>query len=108
MTIQITPANFANQAISAGSRYAKSKAIYYGEQKTLTFETYLKTEYIPTGKENITIISKGVEYRPDLVSYDYYGHVDNWWKIMEANGMKDIWDFKAGTTIILPDVSVSM
>jgi hypothetical protein len=51
------------------------------------------------------VISKGVEHRPDLVSFDHYGHVDNWWRILEANNIKDIWDFKAGTTIILPDVS---
>jgi len=40
------------------------------------------------------------------VSHEYYGHVDNWWKILEANQIKDIWDFKAGITIMLPDISV--
>jgi hypothetical protein len=44
-----------------------------------------------------------MEYRPDLVSQDKYGLPDFWWKIMEVNGMKDIMDFKAGKTIVLPE-----
>jgi hypothetical protein len=38
-----------------------------------------------------------------LVSYDAYGFVDNWWRILEANQMKDVWDFKTGKTIIIPN-----
>lgn len=92
--------------VAAGSRYRSSSIIYYGEKRFLTFETYVRTEYEPTGDENVMVITKGTEYRPDLVSYDYYGYPDNWWKIMEANGMNDIFDFKAGTTIILPVTEV--
>ena len=96
------------QVVSAGSRYVKGRIVYYGEQKFLTFETYVRVPYEEQGTESIMVINKGVEYRPDLVSYEHYGHVDNWWKILEANKMKDIWDFKAGTTIILPDVATLM
>lgn len=58
---------------------------------------------MPTGREKIMVITKGVEYRPDLVSYDVYGFVDNWWHIMEVNKIYDIIDFKAGQTIMLPE-----
>jgi len=44
-----------------------------------------------------------MEYRPDLVSRDKYGIPDFWWKIMEVNNIKDIIDFKAGRTIVLPE-----
>jgi len=89
--------------MASGSRYMKQNVIYYGEKRIITFDTYNRETYQATGKEKVMMINKGVEYRPDLVSYDYYGFVDNWWRILEVNGMKDIFEFKAGATIILPD-----
>lgn len=94
----------ASQIVATGSRYENSPVIFYGEQRFLTFETYIRRNYEPTGNENVMIINKGVEYRPDLVSYDYYGFSDHWWRILEANGMKDIFEFKAGVTIMLPTI----
>lgn len=92
----------ASNLVSAGSRYLNSSVLYYGDKNFLTFETYKRKPYVKTGNEKVMLITKGVEYRPDLVSYDYYGFSDIWWKILEANGMHDIYDFKAGLTIILP------
>lgn len=92
--------------LAANSRYLKQNIIYYGEKRILTFDTYIKKEFTPTGYEKTMLITKGFEYRPDLVSYNYYGFVDYWWKILECNKMKDIFDFKAGKTIILPSVSL--
>lgn len=91
------------EVLAPGSRYLKQKVVYWGESRKMTFDTYIREPYTPTGREKVMMISKGVEYRPDLVSYDVYGFVDNWWRILEANSMKDIWEFKAGKTIILPD-----
>lgn len=101
--IQVTDIR-AETLVTGSSRYATRKVIYYGEQKFITFDTYIRTPYEPNGKEKIMVINKGVEYRPDLVSFDFYGSVDYWWKIMEANGIKDIYDFKAGRTILLPNL----
>ena len=101
MTIPIEYSSTTSVA-SSGSRYEKSRLIYYGEQRFLTYETYLRKKYNYNGTENVMVISKGVEYRPDLVSYEYYGYPDNWWRIMEVNGMKDIFEFKTGVTIFLP------
>ena len=89
--------------LAPNSRYMKQNIIYYGEKRIITFDTYIRENYKPSGKEKVMLITKGVEYRPDLVSYDFYGFVDNWWRILEVNGMKDIYDFKAGKTIILPN-----
>lgn len=91
------------EVVTSSSRYIKQQVIYYSENKILTFDTYNRNTYTPTGEEKIMVINKGLEYRPDLVSFDVYGFVDNWWRILEANKMKDIWEFKAGRTIILPD-----
>lgn len=89
--------------MSGGSRYLKQNVIYYGERRFLTFDTYLRQPYIPDGGEQVMVITKGIEYRPDLVSYDVYGFPDAWWMILEANKMKDVFEFKAGRTIILPN-----
>ena len=51
----------------------------------------------------MAVIPSGMEFRPDLVSKEKYGVPDFWWKILEANKMKDIFEFRAGKTIILPE-----
>jgi hypothetical protein len=89
--------------LAPGSRYMDQNVIYYGDKKLITFDTYNKKEYTKTGNEKIMVLTKGVEFRPDLVSFDVYGFPDNWWRILEVNGIKDIWEFRAGKTIFLPD-----
>lgn len=93
-----------DNVVDSNSRYANRKIIYYGDKRLLTFETYIRQPYKFNGKEKVMLINKGVEYRPDLVSYDVYGIPDFWWRILEANNMYDIWDFKVGTTIQLPNL----
>lgn len=103
MTIPIQYTNIrANEIVTPSSRYKNQPVIYWSEQNYITFTTYLRIPYQVTGKENVMVITKGVEYRPDLVSQDVYGLPDNWWRIMQANKMMDIMEFKAGVTIMLP------
>lgn len=92
----------ADNIVTPASRYKNQPVIYWSDQNYITFTTYLRKPYVATGAENVMVINKGVEYRPDLVSQDVYGLPDNWWKILEANNMMDIMDFKSGTTIMLP------
>lgn len=104
MTQPIESARIENRLVFApSSRYRNQNIIYYGEKRLITLDIYNRQTYTKSGNEKIMVITKGVEYRPDLVSYDIYGFVDNWWRILEANNMKDIFDFKAGTTIFLPN-----
>lgn len=93
----------ADSIVPITSRYANQSVIYYGEKRILTFDTYNKRKYNFDGNEKVMLITKGIEYRPDLVSYDVYGFVSNWWRILEVNNMKDIWEFKSGKTIIIPN-----
>ena len=90
----------ATTFVSPTSRYANSVVEYYSELKKITFETYKRRKFVSSDQDKFMIITK--EYRPDLVSFDFYGTVDFWWQIMEANGMKDVLEFKAGVTIRLP------
>ena len=48
------------------------------------------------------MINKSSEFRPDLISAEFYGSTMFWWKIMESNGIKDIYDFKSGLSIRIP------
>lgn len=85
------------------SRYSKSRVIYYSDEKIITFETYKRKPFVPSPRDQVAVITPGLEYRPDLMSFEKYGVSDFWWKIMEANGIKDVADFRAGRTIVLPE-----
>ena len=89
--------------VTATSRYLNSKVVYYTERKLLTFTTYKKHNFPPTNNDQFMVITKGVEYRPDLVSQRVYNAPDFWWHILEANNMKDIYEFKAGVNIRIPN-----
>lgn len=93
-----------SSVVDAASRYNKSAIIYYGDQRFITFETYKRVNYVPSDGDRFYVITKSTEYRPDLVSQRAYGTVGYWWKILEANNMMDILDFKAGTNIVIPNV----
>lgn len=93
----------ADEFVNKTSRYIDSRIIYYSESKILTFETYKKKPILMSSNDQVAVIPPGMEYRPDLMSRFKYGVVDFWWKIMEANKMKDIMEFAAGKTIVLPE-----
>lgn len=104
MAIKIQPAKTnATVFVDNTSRYAGSKVLLYGEDNVLTFETYKRKPPRFTPTDKYWVIDKAREFRPDLVSRAAYGFTSNWWKIMEANNIKDIWDFKAGVNIRIPD-----
>jgi hypothetical protein len=85
------------------SRYADSTVIYYTENKLLTFPSYKKNKTMFRKEDKYYVVTAGTEYRPDLVSNIAYGTVDFWWKIMEANNIKDVFDFKSGLNIRIPN-----
>lgn len=92
----------ASKFVTPTSRYIDSTVYYYTENKFITFETYKRKPIATSPTDKYMVITKSREYRPDLVSNAVYGTVDFWWKILEANSMKDILEFKAGVTIRLP------
>src|SRR5688572_3455695 len=92
-----------DELVAATSRYLDSKVIYYGNNAVLTFKTYKRVKTTPKTGDRFGIVEPGQEFRPDLVSNAAYGTPDFWWKIMEANNIHDIFDFKAGINIRVPD-----
>ena len=98
VTTDVPPTDFVNPT----SRYIDSEVILWGENRLLTFNTYKRTPIDVTEEDQFTVIKPGDEFRPDLTSFRVYGTVDFWWRIMEANGLADIFDYRAGLNIRLP------
>ena len=100
--ITLTNLNPINGFAAPLSRYINSTIIYYGNKNITTYKTYVRIPIPTTSSDKFGIISGGMEYRPDLVSMQAYGTTDFWWKIMEANNMIDILEFKSGVSIRIP------
>lgn len=92
----------ASKYVNASSRYRYSKVIQYTEHGFLAFKTYKKHNIGFHPDDKWFDITEDFEYRPDLASFEFYGTSDFWWRIMEANHMKDILEFKTGVNIRLP------
>lgn len=101
--IPLTPSTLkATEFVTPSSRYADSSVFVYGESGIITFETYKRRTFVPTEADRFDIVPPGEEFRPDKTSFRAYGTVDFWWSIMEANNIKDIFNYKAGTNIRIP------
>lgn len=100
--ITVSPLS-ASAFVDISSRYYASTVLYYGDNNITTFETYKRSRPRFSSTDKVYLIRQDTQYRPDLVSNLAYGVPSFWWRIMEANGMKDISDFKAGTTIRIPE-----
>ncbi len=88
--------------VTPTSRYLNSQVILWGDNRLLTFNTYKRSPISISSEDQFTIIKPGDEYRPDLTSFRVYGTTDFWWRIMEANGLSDIFNYKSGLNIRLP------
>lgn len=91
------------QVVGPTSRYLSSDVIYWGPQHQIAFTTYRRKTYTPTDRDRWTLVDASEEFRPDKVAYRAYGVPALWWAVMEANGLKDIWDFRTGYNLWLPD-----
>jgi len=101
--IEVSESLSSSSFVSTGSRYVASDVLYYGDDKKITFETYKRPDRAFSANDKFVLLTKGTEYRPDYVSNIAYGTPEFWWTIMEANGITDIFEFKAGRTIRVPN-----
>lgn len=103
MANKVTYTNIPSQKfVNPLSRYASSEVIYWSDNNIATFETYKRVPIQESESDRFVVLNDSTAYRPDRVSYAAYGMVDFWYKIMEANNIFDIRDFKSGITIRLP------
>ena len=92
----------AKRFVDFSSRYIKSKVLYYGDNNKVTFETYKRKDIVFSESDKFIQINSSTEYRPDIVSYVAYGIPELWWYVMQANNIKDIYEFKSGITLRIP------
>lgn len=92
----------AESFVSKLSRYASGEVIYYSDRNLLTFKTYKKNAIPISNLDKYMVVTATYEYRPDKVSHLFYGIPDFWWKILEANNLSDVYQFKSGLNIRLP------
>lgn len=105
MANQVRIANiFAEDLVDTTSRYAESDVVYYGDNNIITFKTYKRSPLPENAEDQFAVITKGTEYRPDLISHRIYGTPNFWWRLLEANGMFDISEFKTGVNIRIPSI----
>jgi len=100
--IEFTEFSPVDGFVASSSRYAKARIVYYGEARKIAFATYRKRSYPFSKSDKFTVVPPGMEFRPDMMSTQVYGVPDYWWRILEANDMKDIYEFKSGAIIRLP------
>ncbi len=86
------------------SRYLNSQLVNYNINGTtfLTFSTFKKPKRTPSPEDKVYLITRGTEFRPDIVAKKVYNNENYWWAIMLENNIFDVYDFKAGLTIKLP------
>ncbi len=97
----------ARRFVTISSRYSSKPVLYYTENKYLTFPVYKKTPIPISTADKYFVVNAGTEYRPDLISQIAYGTVDFWWRILEANNIKDVYDLKAGLNIRIPPAGLA-
>lgn len=85
----------------------KSSSLYYDTPQTNFALDIYQPRYFPfdDDADDVVMIEKSYERRPDLMSYDRYGSVAYWWVFMARNKdiIKDpVFGFTAGLEIYAP------
>jgi hypothetical protein len=104
MANEISYTNYSTtNLVDATSRYNSRPIIHYGSDKKATFAIYNKSNISMAPGDKFYEITKSMEFRPELVSHQFYGLPDLWWRIMAVNKMKDVMEFRAGRNIVIPN-----
>lgn len=94
---------YINNNIYSVNRYDMSRFIEFDTDNFCILDSYLclQIKELPyTGA--ITVTTQ--EYRPDLVSYDIYGHTQYWWLLMLYNDYVSPLELTAGALVLYPSL----
>lgn len=87
-----------------------STSPYYNTKNNEFYLDLMVNRPIPKSKDDkLFTINQVYHMRPDLLAYDLYGYSDLWWVFAQRNPntlMDPTFDFKKGTQIYLPQLSV--
>lgn len=57
-------------------------------------------------KDMLIYVDAKYQYRPDIISVDYYNTPLYAWAILAANDLRSIWEIEAGMYLKIPDIAV--
>lgn len=68
---------------------------------------FIQKRWIPKASKDdqLVYIDTRYQYRPDIISVDYYNTPLHAWAIMSANGIRSVFELEAGTYIKIPNIA---
>jgi hypothetical protein len=83
---------------------------YANTQLYSNYLDILEHRQLPYNEDDVLFtITRGYQYRPDLLAYDLYSNGNLWWVFAarNPNSIEDpIWDFRVGLKIYLPKQTI--
>lgn len=76
-----------------------------GAQVTESISSFLQHELMSLPVAGTYLISRGEEFRPDLIAYRIYGESSYWWLLMKYNRLTHIRQVVNGLKLIYPRIS---
>lgn len=71
---------------------------------------FIQKRWFPktTNYDTLVYVDMRYQYRPDIISVDYFNTPLYAWAILAANGIRSIWQLEAGQFIKIPKLSEAM
>lgn len=85
-----------------GSRYYQSEILSTQDNVSIYGLYQYNRQVITFGDGQYHVVTEAERDRIDKVAYKYYGNVNYWWVIAEANNMIDPFTLVPDTTIFIP------
>lgn len=88
----------------SSNRYKNKKLITDPAGQHIQF---IQKRWIPKAEDNdqLVYIDAKYQYRPDIISVDYYNSPLYAWAIMSANGIRSVYELEAGTYVKIPNIA---
>lgn len=94
---------YFNFDYESSERYDAAKYMEATEGTLDILTSYFINEFLDLPSVGVFQISSEL-YRPDLISYKIYGHVQYWWLLLLYNGLASPWEVTVGKTLAYPSL----
>lgn len=95
---------YINNNMPGNNRYDMSRFMEFDVDSYSILDSYLCSQIKKLPYSGALAVTTQV-YRPDLVSYDIYGHVQYWWLLMLYNDYTSPYDLESGALVKYPSLN---
>lgn len=95
---------YINNDIYSNTRYDMSKFMEFDTDSYCILDSYLATQIKSLPYSGALAVTTQVN-RPDLISYDIYGHTQYWWLLMLYNDYTSPFDLSSGALVRFPSLN---